>query len=84
VTQQLRAPAAFAEDPGSVPSIYMMSQPSITPVPENLTPSSGLCRDQACRWFNISKQNTPTCKINFKNPNQNKTNKQTTQTKYPE
>jgi hypothetical protein len=41
MTQQLRALAALAEDPGLVPSIHINSgQPSVISVPEDPVPSS--------------------------------------------
>ena len=33
----------LVKDPGSVPSTFDGSQPSVTPVPEDLTPFSDLC-----------------------------------------
>lgn len=43
--------ADFAEDPGSTPSIHMVADMSVTPVPGNLWPSSDLPRHQVCRWY---------------------------------
>lgn len=45
MAQQLRAIAAFAEDPGSVPSTHM-ELTTVTPAPEDPVPPSGLCRCQ--------------------------------------
>lgn len=46
MTQQLRAPAVLAKDPGLVPS----SQPPVTPALWVLTPS-GLHRHGVCIWW---------------------------------
>jgi hypothetical protein len=54
MAQQLRALAALAEDPGSIPSTHNgSSHLSLTPVPTDLTPS---------HWH-ISRQNTNVHKI---------------------
>jgi hypothetical protein len=43
MAQWLRALAAPPEDSGSVPSTHMVAHMSLTPVPEDLLPPSGLC-----------------------------------------
>jgi hypothetical protein len=45
MAQWLRGLAAFIEDPGSILHPYGGSRLSVTPVPEDLTSSSGLCGD---------------------------------------
>ena len=47
------AQRALAEDPTRFNSQQPHSdlQPSITPVPEDLMPSSDLCEHQACMWY---------------------------------
>jgi hypothetical protein len=47
---RLRALAALAEDTGSIPNPLGSSQPSVTPVPLDLTPTSDLHRDQEQTW----------------------------------
>jgi hypothetical protein len=42
--------AAFAEDPGSVPSNHIVAHSCLTPVSEDLMSSSGLHRHWACMW----------------------------------
>ena len=51
MAQWLRTAAALLEDPGSIP-INGGSQPSVTPIPENMMPSSpsDLRGHQACIW----------------------------------
>lgn len=43
-SQRLKALSAFPEDPGPVHSTCDSLQPSPTPVPGHLKPSSSLCR----------------------------------------
>lgn len=45
--QLLRALADHTEDPGSIPKPTWWLQSSITPVPENVMPSSGISRHQS-------------------------------------
>lgn len=62
--QQLRALIALPEDPRSPSSTHMPAQPSVTPVPGNLLPSSGFSEYQSCTWNTyIEEQNTYTHKI---------------------
>lgn len=44
MAQCVRAPTDLAADPGSILSTSMAAQDSVTPVPGELTPSSGLLR----------------------------------------
>jgi hypothetical protein len=57
MAQQLKVLAAFAEDPDSVPSTSLGSQPSFTPVPWDSTGTSHMwCTDiQASKHINICK-----------------------------
>lgn len=51
----LRALAALAEDPGSVPrSKQRLTTISDTYFPGHLVPSSELCRNQACTQYNTN------------------------------
>jgi hypothetical protein len=46
MAQQLRVLTTFSGNPGVIPNTHIRLQPSLTPVPEDLTPS-GLHGDQA-------------------------------------
>jgi uncharacterized protein YodC (DUF2158 family) len=52
MAQWLSALAALAKDPGSIPSTYR-AQSSLTRIPGDSAPSSGLCGHQECTWYNI-------------------------------
>lgn len=48
MAQRLKAQVAPAEDPFSPCHLHGDSQPTLTPGPGTLTPSSDLCGHQAC------------------------------------
>ena len=61
MVQELIALSALAEDLGSIPRIYMESQPFVTPVPGDPVPSVGLHVRQTHMWHrHTCRQNTYT------------------------
>lgn len=55
LTELLTVLTAIREDLDSSPSTHILVyNPSLTPVSEDKMPSSGLCRAQACMWYNTT------------------------------